>query len=288
MSKLPRRLANIALFLHLIANFSGTHCFQGNQLFKSNTIHSYQLKQSSTNCNEAFDSSTKRTSSDRNLQDITTSLSTDADTLERVPSTLRSALHRFFLGKDHAPILALTAIIYFIYDRISLHSSGSYIQPLDGWLTIGSIIFWWFQEHFMHGNLLHSQKDWMGKQIHEEHHKMPYFHISIDSPELVLGWLFTVHALFRLALPLPLAISATIGYSTAGLFYEWAHYIVHTRVKPKGNFFRKMRDHHMRHHLVNEKYWLGFSIPQIDDIFGTNPSLEKARKRTTKLPSTYN
>ena len=130
----------------------------------------------------------------------------------------------------------------------------------------------------MHGNLLHSEIDWMGKQIHNEHHKKPYFHISIDSPELVLGWLFTVHLVLRLILPLPLAISATIGYSSAGLFYEWAHYIVHTRVKPKGRFFRKMRDHHIRHHLVNEKYWLGFSIPEIDDLFGTNPPLEKARK----------
>merc|ERR1712151_710838 len=192
--------------------------------------------------------------------------------------TLPGALHRFFLGKDHAPILALTTIIYFIYNRISLHLSGSYyIQPIEGCLLIGSIIFWWFQEHFMHGKLLHSKIDWMGKRIHEEHHKKPYYHISIDSPELVLGWLFIAHFIFRLILPLPLAISATIGYASAGLFYERSHYIVHTRVKPTTNFFRKVRDHHIRHHLVNEKYWLGFSVPKIDDIFGTNPSFEKAR-----------
>ena len=284
MTYLLRRIVNVARFLSLIAYLGGVQCFPAARVLISHKDYSNRLKKSS-NYRRVLDSS-KRTIHVKNIRDQTIicpkqtepSSSIDLIELEKVPSTLSGALHRFFFGKDYAPILALTAIFYFIFNRISLHSTGYSIQVIDVCILFGSIIFWWFQEHFMHGNLLHSQMDWMGKQIHNEHHKKPYFHISIDSPELVLGWLFTVHLILRLVLPLPLAISATIGYSSAGLFYEWAHYIVHTRVKPKGRFFRKMRDHHIRHHLVNEKYWLGFSIPEIDDLFGTNPPLEKARK----------
>ena len=43
--------------------------------------------------------------------------------------------------------------------------------------------------------------------------------------------------------------------------------------------FSGMKDHHIRHHLVNADNWLGFSLPQVDDLFGTNPDIKEFRKQ---------
>ena len=99
----------------------------------------------------------------------------------------------------------------------------------------------------------------------------------------MVSWLGAAHVLLRLVLPLPLALSATLGYASAGLFYEWAHYIVHTRVKPPNAFWKRVRDNHIRHHLVDDRYWLSFTLPIVDDIFGTNPSVEDVKRQHAKL-----
>ena len=95
----------------------------------------------------------------------------------------------------------------------------------------------------------------------------------------MLGWLLTAHLLFRWMLPLPLALSATLGYAGAGLFYEWSHFIVHTRVRFSSAYWKNMKDHHIRHHLVDSNYWLGFSVPAIDSLFGTNPNVQEIKRQ---------
>eukprot|EP00555_Chaetoceros_dichaeta_P014855 CAMPEP_0198253818 /NCGR_PEP_ID=MMETSP1447-20131203/4198_1 /TAXON_ID=420782 /ORGANISM="Chaetoceros dichaeta, Strain CCMP1751" /LENGTH=193 /DNA_ID=CAMNT_0043939639 /DNA_START=379 /DNA_END=960 /DNA_ORIENTATION=+ len=155
------------------------------------------------------------------------------------------------------------------------------LNPSDYLTASLSVLFWTFQEHFIHGRLLHSNMNWIGKDIHRTHHEEPYFHISIDPVELLVGWMGAAYLIFRMVvLPssLPLATSATIGYATAGMWYEWTHYLVHTKVRPKSKFATRVRDGHMKHHLVNEEYWLGFTVPFVDDLFGTNPSVREARE----------
>mmetsp|Transcript_12194 Transcript_12194/g.29618 ORF Transcript_12194/g.29618 Transcript_12194/m.29618 type:complete len:100 (-) Transcript_12194:649-948(-) len=95
----------------------------------------------------------------------------------------------------------------------------------------------------------------------------------------MLGWLVVAHVMLRLMLPLPLALSATFAYAAAGLWYEYLHFIVHTRVRFRPNsYWEKMKSHHSRHHLVNENYWLGFSLPVIDTWMGTNPHHPKSNE----------
>ena len=57
--------------------------------------------------------------------------------------------------------------------------------------------------------------------------------------------------------------------------YEWLHYVVHTRWAPPaggaGGWLRAVRRHHMLHHCRNEDYWLSFSLPAVDGLFGTLP-----------------
>ena len=199
----------------------------------------------------------------------------DIEQLEAVPTNMRDAVRRFFFGKDIGPILVVGTISSFMQTRFALATP---LSVADLAVLATSIVFWWVQEHVLHQKALHSNVDWVGKRIHEAHHANNYHHVSIDSAELIIGWLLAVHLFLRAVLPFHLALSATIGYAMAGLFYEWAHYIVHTKVKRKrGSFWAKMRDNHMRHHRINEQYWLAFSIPFLDDLFGTNPDVKEAR-----------
>lgn len=194
---------------------------------------------------------------------------------EPVPATMQEAWKRFLLGPDNGPSMTIASILTLVGFRLSLHQSIIIDDVLIFGLAIG---FWSIQEHILHDHLLHSKFDWIGKQIHQSHHDKPYFHISIDPPWLIMSWLsvvgFLVCVVGKLILPLPTGLSFVIGYALSGFWYEWTHYIVHTKVRTKNTFFRAVRDHHIKHHLVNDHYWFGFSFPVVDDWFGTNPDVK--------------
>ena len=195
--------------------------------------------------------------------------------LERVPTTLSGAIQRFFFGPDVGPLGVVAILLGFVTWRGSLGSLGVADAAAFG----GAVVFWWFQEHVLHQRVLHSEMDWMGKSIHETHHDTPYFHVSIDPAPLMIGWLLISHVLLRSIFPsTPLALSASLGYATAGLGYEWAHYVVHTKVRPTNPLWKRVRDNHMKHHLVDEQYWFSFSLPAMDDWFQTNPDVSAVQK----------
>lgn len=199
---------------------------------------------------------------------------------EEIPKTMSKALCRFFLGRDFGPISALSCMMGFATYRLALDVD---FGAKDVFAFSCAVVFWWFQEYILHQRLLHSRFNWLGKEIHLGHHEKPYFHISIDPVEIMLGWLAIAYVLFRTLLPLDLALSATVGYTLAGLGYEWSHYIAHTRVRPPTTFFRTIRDNHMKHHLIDESHWFAFSLPMLDNIFGTNPDVREVRKRKQKV-----
>jgi Fatty acid hydroxylase superfamily len=205
--------------------------------------------------------------------------------IQVVPTTMSEAIVTFFASKDyHGPRLVVLLLLGLIIQRIHIGwTVSNTLSPLDDiCIAMCSIVFWWFQEHFMHKHLLHSKINWIGKHIHHQHHERPYHHISIDPAPLMLGWFIVVRLFlqFVVALPIHLLLSATIAYGVAGLFYEWSHYIVHTRVRfPHGSYWEHIKNHHARHHLVDSKHWFSFSVTQIDDIFGTNPNVSIVAKQ---------
>ncbi|GKY91552.1 hypothetical protein MPSEU_000127100 [Mayamaea pseudoterrestris] len=194
---------------------------------------------------------------------------------EQIPKTLSEAMYTFLAGPFVGPRITLAIVFSAIAYRFTLP-----LSLLDPMLLMSAIILWWFQEHAMHKHLLHSKFDWYGRRIHEVHHQKNYFHISLDPAWLMVTWLSTVFVMLKCVLPLPLALTTAIGYAGAGLFYEWSHYIVHTKVRfAKGSYWQRMKDHHIRHHLINAGNWLGFSLPQVDTLFGTNPSVQEFRRQ---------
>lgn len=69
----------------------------------------------------------------------------------------------------------------------------------------------------------------MGHEASERHHEIPFYHVCIDPPELIGGWMIAASCIFRLLLPLPLTLTVVAVYMFMGLASEWIHYISHTR-----------------------------------------------------------
>ena len=202
---------------------------------------------------------------------------------EVIPSTWPRALHRFFLGETGPPLVVLS-ISGFMYNRCQLPIPVSLSECA---VFISMIVFWSLQEYILHRVVLHSKFNHIGKEIHQGHHEKNYFHISIDPPALLLGWLLVAHLIIKSIFPWHICLSATIGYAISGLFYEWSHYIVHTKVRPPRNrwarsFFLRVRNNHMRHHLLDNDYWFAFSVHLLDDLFGTNPDVREIKARKKK------
>lgn len=204
-----------------------------------------------------------------------------------VPTKMSEAIRVFFFSGDFGPSWIVLCLLGLCQWRLALATMTATIPTLSGlpvgWMDAGlfgaAIVFWWLQEHVLHDKVLHSSIDWVGKAVHQGHHDKPYYHVSIDPAALLVGWMTVAHfVLFRWWLPLPLAVSATLGYSVAGLCYEWAHYIVHTKVRFRSAFWKRVRDNHVRHHRICSDYWFAFSLPAVDDLFGTNPTVQEVQK----------
>jgi hypothetical protein len=205
----------------------------------------------------------------------------DVPKIEQVPTTMSEAVRVFFFSGDFGPLYVVISLLAMSVWRLN---AAVPLELSDLMAFASAVVFWWIQEHVIHQRVLHSQWNWVGKEIHEGHHAKPYFHVSIDPAGLLLTWLAVAHVILRciFSSSLPLAVSATVGYASAGLFYEWAHYIVHTRVPLSGSeFWTRVKANHIRHHCVNHDYWFAFSLPLVDDLFQTNPSVKEARRLAT-------
>ena len=217
---------------------------------------------------------------DSNIVVGTGGINTDGEIERKVPTKLSEAV-RVFFTHDYGPLYVVLTLSLLSTWRLHLATTGAFpLHGMDLFVFGGAVVFWWFQEHFLHQRVLHSKFDWIGKRIHEGHHAQPYYHVSIEPAGLIMGWLTVSFFIFNLLLPsLSLSISATIGYALAGLFYEWSHYLVHTRVPlSRSTFWTRIKANHVRHHVVNHNYWFGFSLPWIDDLFCTNPSVKDVKR----------
>ncbi|CAM9754519.1 unnamed protein product [Choristocarpus tenellus] len=130
---------------------------------------------------------------------------------------------------------------------------------------------WSIQEWAIHRFLLHGFEEWLGYEVHKNHHDLPFYHVSLDPPDLVIAWTIAAATIFFVVLPAPLSLTVLGCYMTMGLVYEWTHYIVHTRVVPQSKLWKALKRHHTLHHLKDDSCWLAFTVPPLDTILGTVP-----------------
>ena len=147
---------------------------------------------------------------------------------------------------------------------------------MDLIVIIGTIVFWVIQEWLLHRYVLHApliEGGWMGYHIHKEHHLTPFYHVSLDGPDVAIVWGGTICALSFIVFPGEALnvcrMDFVLTYYLMGLLYEWTHYLTHTRYKPKTAFVRGLKAHHMTHHLDDNRCKFAFTAPVLDKWFGT-------------------
>ena len=77
--------------------------------------------------------------------------------------------------------------------------------------------------------------------------------------------------------------SAMFGVALAIFHYEWVHYVAHIPYQPRTAFGRWIKQYHLRHHFISEKFWFGVSNPSMDLLGGTyKEAREVERSGTTR------
>lgn len=174
-----------------------------------------------------------------------------------------------------SPRILLTLTTLALAARLAL---GDY-----GWTDLGivlGLLAWWpFQEWLIHTFILHFKPvplfgrtfDLLNAKKHRAHHRDPWripilfvpLHTYLYAvPLQLLLW-------FGLAPTRPLAVTGLLAFFALSLHYEWSHYIVHTRVKPKTWYYQRLWRNHRLHHCKNERYWMGVSMLLGDHVLGT-------------------
>lgn len=189
------------------------------------------------------------------------------------PSRLSEALRVFY--RHPTPwLLSLTIAIAF--------SIRVYLGGLSLWdlvIVLGLLGFWPVQEWLIHVFILHAKPrrifgwtfDSYSARKHRAHHRDP---LTIEILFIPLRFLFLGIVLHTLAwnLLMPnasLAFTGVTAYFVLTLHYEWIHYLVHTRYKPKSARYQRLWRNHRLHHFKNEHYWFGVTMLGGDRLLGT-------------------
>lgn len=191
-------------------------------------------------------------------------------------STLREEI-RFF-ARQITPRIIAPLLVVALAIRLALGDA----TLGDGLIIVGLIASQPFSEWLIHVFILHwKPKKVLGRTIdplvarkHREHHADPKQTEWIFIPLPVLAKAVPATAvLYLLVFPtLELAMTAMTAGLAILLTYEWTHYLIHSRYKPRSRFFRYIWRAHRLHHFKNENYWFGVTNPLGDHVLGTCPA----------------
>src|SRR6476661_3796548 len=119
---------------------------------------------------------------------------------------------------------------------------------------------------------------------HRLHHADPRDVPLVFIPWQALFWIvpstvaISVFAFGRLGLGLTFLVTI----STAGLGYEWVHFLVHSDYRPASRPYRAIWNNHRLHHYKNEHYWFTVtSSGTADRLFRTHPDPAAVPKSRT-------
>jgi hypothetical protein len=203
-----------------------------------------------------------------------------------------------FLQYPSPRLLALHLIIALRWRLLVLADEG--LASLTWWdLAIPMLVFgvvWPLTEWVLHKYVLHLRpRELFGRRFdpyfarkHRDHHGEPWHlpHVFLPA-RVVLTVVPPVLLLVWLLIPPPgLALTTMVTLTAVALHYEWIHYLTHTSVPPRTEWFRRVRRSHRYHHFKNERYWYGFTLPLVDRLLGTSPS--PTQIETSKTARTLN
>src|SRR5271167_1197504 len=161
------------------------------------------------------------------------------------------------------------------------------LSPIE--ITLGAALFY-LVEYAMHRFAFHAPPlrwAWLRKmqhRLHYDHHVEPS---RLDLLFLPLWFLapnlLVTAVLVALVLGIQAVASVMLGVMLAILHYEWVHYVAHIPYQPRTRVGRWMKQYHLRHHFISEKFWFGVSNPSMDFVWRTyRPAREVERSGTTR------
>jgi hypothetical protein len=145
------------------------------------------------------------------------------------------------------------------------------------------VVSWPFVEWVIHVFILHYRPvTIMGRRIdfpvprkHRAHHRDPTDLPLVFIPIHVFLYAIPLQVLFWFSLmpSAALALTGTTVYFAMSLRYEWFHFLIHTRYRPRSRYYQRRWRTHRLHHYKNEHYWFGVSTVAADRVLGTAPDL---------------
>jgi hypothetical protein len=157
------------------------------------------------------------------------------------------------------------------------------------WAIVGALAFYG-SEYGFHRFAFHAEPSRFAyvrklqHRLHYDHHAEPdrldllFLPIWFVVPNLAATAL-----VFALAFGWAVVASAMLGVAFAILHYEWVHYVAHIPHRPRTPIGRWIKQYHLRHHFISEKFWFGVSNPVMDFFGGTfRQARDVARSATTR------
>jgi hypothetical protein len=195
--------------------------------------------------------------------------------LRELPATLPDAARDFLRHASPRILVGLVAACVGL--RLALGDFGW----ADLAIVVGLVSFWPVQEWLIHVFILHYEPvsvfgrrlDFGVPRTHRAHHRDPWrldlvfipLQVYLYTPLFLGGaaWLFGSAAF---------ATSFLAAYFALSLYYEWVHFLVHTRYKPIGRLYGRLWRNHRLHHFKNEHYWFGVTMLSGDHLLRTHPA----------------
>ena len=189
------------------------------------------------------------------------------------PASLAEALPVFL---RHPSPAILTALLLAVGGaRLALGKFG-WADLLPG---LAVLLVWPFEEWLIHVFLLHAKPftafgrrfDLALARKHRRHHAEPTDLSILFIPLASYLYSLPLIALFWWAVTprLELALSGATFHLALGLRYEWVHFLIHTRYRPRTWWFRRLWRNHRLHHFRNERHWYGVTMLAGDRVLGT-------------------
>jgi sterol desaturase/sphingolipid hydroxylase (fatty acid hydroxylase superfamily) len=145
---------------------------------------------------------------------------------------------------------------------------------MNALLFLGGIFFWTLTEYILHRFVFHFHPSsaW-GQRLHflahGVHHDYPNDSTRLVMPPSVsipLAVLF--YGLFSLLIPGGFLPAYFAGFLFGYVCYDTIHYATH-HAPMKGRLGHWLKQHHLRHHYVDDQNGFGVSTPFWDHVFGT-------------------
>jgi len=189
------------------------------------------------------------------------------------PISLAAALPVFL--RHPSPAILAGALVAVVAARLGV---GGF-SAADLWPLLALAVVWPFQEWLIHVFLLHARPfTVLGRRFdlalarkHRRHHREPENLAILFIPLASYLYSLPAVALFWWAVTprLELALTGAAGHLALALRYEWVHYLIHTRYRPRGRWFRRLWRNHRLHHFRNERHWYGVTMLAADRALGT-------------------